>query len=455
MSTTIFDLQGPPGAGVLEPAPPRRRLPRPLAAAADLWRRGLLENVRFAMRGVIADKLRSALTVLGIVIGVATVIAMVSLIEGFNNQVRESFELFGATLVQFQKFDPRFGHGGPPPEQRNRKNLTYEDALALKRLCPSMKAVSPERYWFGGPDSQPVPSVVYGSTEGTPDTLVGTTEDYPEANNRAVGEGRFLSVSDVRRRADVVVIGFGLAETLFPHSDPLGKRVTIAGRRYEVVGVMEELGNSFGESTDLHVYLPITTYDLRFPWIKRTVGVNIATVPKRPEWVDRIYEEGVAVLRVRRGLRFDQENDFGVRTTDALVGNFRRVTGGIALTMLFISSIALVVGGVGVMNIMLVSVTERTREVGVRKALGATNRDVLAQFLTEAMTLAAVGGVVGVAVGIGIATVVREVSPLATATPLWSILVGLGVSISIGLFFGAYPAWQAAKLDPVEALRYE
>ena len=413
------------------------------------------ENVRFAVGALRSHKLRSALTVLGIVIGVTTVIAMVSIIEGFNANVIKDFQAFGATLVQFQKFDPQFGPGTRDPEQRNRKELTIEDAIALKELCPSMAAVSPERYWFAGDNETLNQDVIYKGKEATPDIVVGVTEDYPLANNHFIGEGRFISAGDVLRSAAVTVIGWSVADALFPFTDPIGKEVTIAGRKYQIVGVMEKQGSTFFESTDSHVYFPITTFDSHFPWIKRFRGVNIATVPKQPEWVPRIIEEGTAVLRARRKVPFNKPNDFGMMTPDKLIGNFQAVTGGITLAMIFISSIALIVGGVGVMNIMLVSVTERTREIGIRKALGAVKRDIITQFLTEAMTLSFIGGAIGVAVGLGIAALVRAVSPLATYTPLWSIVVGLAVSISIGLFFGIYPAVKAARLDPIEALRYE
>ena len=412
------------------------------------------ENVRFARIALAAHKLRSSLTVLGIVIGVTTVIAMVSIIEGFNNNVVKNFQAFGATLVQFQKYDPRFGPGERDESERQRKNLTYEDAIALKRLCPSMLAVSPERYMFAG-DGGPSIDTTYEGKEATPDALIGTTDDYPIANNHVVGEGRFFNDGDVRRSGAVTVIGHSIADALFPQRDPIGKWVTIAGRKYMVVGVMEKQGSTMFESTDSHIYLPLTTFDSTFPQIRRDRGVNIATVPKKPEWVDRIIEEGTAVLRTRRKVPFNKPNDFGIMTPDKLIGNFRAITGGITLAMIFISSIALLVGGVGVMNIMLVSVTERTREIGIRKAIGAVRRDIVQQFLIEAMTLSAIGGIIGIALGLAIAWAVRTTDMLPTTTPLWSIVVGFVVSVSIGLFFGIYPAYKAARLNPVEALRYE
>ncbi|HYI12617.1 MAG TPA: ABC transporter permease [Thermoanaerobaculia bacterium] len=411
------------------------------------------ENIRFAGIALTAHKLRSALTVLGIVIGVTTVIAMVSIIEGFNNNIIQNFQAFGATLVQFQKYDPRFGPGERDESQRQRKNLTFEDAIALKAQCPSMLAVSPERYTYSG--EGPSLDVIFGGKEATPDTVIGTIDDYPIANNHFVGDGRFISEGDVTRSAPVTVLGYEVSQALFANRDPIGKIVAIAGRKYQVVGVMEKQGATMFESTDLHVYLPLTTFDSHFPQVKRNRGVNIATVPKKPEWVERIVEEGRTVLRARRKVPFNKPDDFGIMTPDKLIGNFKAITGGITLAMLFISSIALLVGGVGVMNIMLVSVTERTREIGIRKAIGAVRRDIVQQFLVEAMTLSGIGGLIGVALGLAIAAAVRMLSPLPTTTPLWAIVVGLAVSVSIGLFFGIYPAYKAARLDPVDALRYE
>ncbi|MCB1009615.1 MAG: ABC transporter permease [Acidobacteria bacterium] len=421
-------------------------------------RRGFVENVRFAKTAILGHKVRTALTVLGIVIGVATVIAMVSMVEGFNRNVTEGFESFGSTLVQFQRNDPQFGPGGghDNEEQRLRRHLTYEDAMALRELCPAMRSVSPERYWFPSLRSGgQVPTLTYQGREGTPDTVAGVTSAYLDANNKQLALGRFISETDVRRGSSVLVIGWDLADALFPFGDPVGKSVSLSGRRYTVIGVFEKQGASGFESTDAHAMLPFPTFDRAFPWVARDYGVNIATVPFRPEQVDDVLEQGIAVLRQRRGLKFNQPNDFGIMTPDKLISNLRSVTDGISATMILIASIALLVGGVGVMNIMLVSVTERTREIGLRKALGAVRQDILVQFLIEAMALAALGGALGVAIGVGIAALVRNISPLATATPFWSIAVGLGVSASVGLVFGIFPAWRAAKLDPIESLRYE
>ncbi|HEU5162468.1 MAG TPA: ABC transporter permease, partial [Thermoanaerobaculia bacterium] len=358
-------------------------------------------------------------------------------------------------LVQFQKFDPGFGGPENDEEVRQRKELTWEDAQALKTLVPAMAAVSPERYWSGGENNTQIPDAIYGGNEATPDQFAGVTEDYAPANNRTIAEGRFINATDVLHSSPVVVIGFKVAETLFPNVDPIGRMITISGHRYLVIGVFEEEGATFFESSDLHVVMPLSTYDAHYPWIKKERGVTIATIPRRPEWVDRITEEGTAVLRARRRVPFNKPNDFGIMTPDKLIDNFRQITGGIALAMVFISSIALLIGGIGVMNIMLVSVTERTREIGLRKAIGALRRDIVTQFLIEAMTLSGIGGIIGIIVGIVIAAIIRAATPLPTETPLWSILTGFTVSVSIGLFFGIYPAYKAAKLDPVEALRYE
>jgi putative ABC transport system permease protein len=416
-------------------------------------RRGFGENVRFAFLAVRTHKLRAFLTVLGIVVGVATVIAMVSIVTGFNNNMVRNFQSFGATLVQFQKYESRFGPGHRDESERRRKDLTYEDAVALKESIPEMRAVSPERYLRNADVS-----VKYRDNETTTPVVAGVAPDYSVANNHFVAYGRFITESDFRHTANVAVIGEDVKKILFPREDPLEKVVNFNGEDFLIIGVLEKKGNAFGGSNDNFFLIPFPTFDRKFPQIKNSGGdtIHIATVPYTPDQVPVIIEKGTALLRVRRHVPFNKPNDFAIFTPDKLIESFQGITRGVTLAMVFIAMISLLIGGVGVMNIMLVSVTERTREIGVRKAVGAYRRDIVMQFLTEATTLSLLGGAIGVIVGIAVpAGIKRAFAALPAETPAWAILVGLGVSISVGIFFGLYPAVKASRLDPIEALRYE
>ncbi len=412
------------------------------------WR----ENVGFALTAMRAHKLRSFLTLLGVMAGVATVIMMVSFVVGFNEAVRAGFTSFGATLVQFQKFEPRFGGpGGAPEEQRNRRDLTIDDALALKRLSTFVAAVSPERYKFGNI------TVRAERSEANSPVLLGAAPDYMLANNHFVQDGRFFTDADVSHAARVAVIGIDVADALFPHRDPIDEELTLNGRAYRVVGLFERKGSFFGGSNDNFVAIPISAFDDQFPEVKNGGGdtIHIATVPKRAIDVPALIEEETAILRMRRGLRPDQPNDFAMFTSEGMLEQFQQITGGVAAAMIVIAGIALLVGGVGVMNIMLVNVTQRTREIGLRKALGATRRDIAVQFLLEAVTLTGVGGAFGIAFGLGVAFLARVAFDFQAAAPPWSVALGFSVSTAVGLIFGMWPALKAARQDPVEALRYE
>jgi putative ABC transport system permease protein len=416
------------------------------------WRISWGENMVFAFTAMREQKLRSFLTLLGVVAGVATVIMMVSFVVGFNNQVVSSFTQFGTYLVQFQKFEPRFGGpGGPPEEQRNRRDLTIEDALALKRLSKLVAAVSQERYLFGGNIQ-----VRAGRDEANGPLVLGTNPDYSEANTHFVDDGRFLTDADLSHSARVAVIGTDVAQALFPHRDPVDEAITVNGVPYQVIGIFEHKGGMFGSNNNF-VAIPITTFDEQFPEVKNGHGdtIHIATVPRRAEDVQALIEEETAILRARRGLRPNQPNDFALFTSQAQLEQFQQITGGVAAAMLIIAGIALLVGGVGVMNIMLVNVTQRTREIGVRKAIGATRRDIATQFLVEAVTLTGVGGALGIGVGLGAALLARLAFEFQAAAPLWAVLLGFGVSTAVGVVFGLWPAVKASRLDPIEALRYE
>jgi putative ABC transport system permease protein len=415
------------------------------------------ENVRFAFRAMKAQKLRSFLTLLGIVAGVATVIAMVSFVAGFNAAVTDSFSSFGTTLVQYQKYEPRFGGGGPlPEEQRRRRNLTIEDAKALKELNTLAKSVSQERYLFGPAGANVLVKNDKGKEANGP-TIVGTNPDYAPSNNSTVQDGRFLVDADIAHAGRVCIIGHDVAEVLFQKKDPLERQLYINGMPFTIVGLLDKKGSLFGGSADNIVLMPISTFDELWPEIKNGNGdtIHIATVPKDPERMYDMMDQGTAILRARRGLKASEPNDFAIFTSEGQLKTFQQVTGGIAAAMVVIASIALLVGGVGVMNIMLVSVTERTREIGVRKALGARRVDIAMQFLVEAVTLTSFGGAIGIALGLGIPQLVKLLLDFPAAAPLWSVFLGFGVSSAVGIGFGLWPAMKAASQDPIEALRYE
>jgi putative ABC transport system permease protein len=326
--------------------------------------------------------------------------------------------------------------------------------MAIRDLAPSIAAVSPERYLFQRAADL---TVRYRNREAQAPTVAGVIEDYPVANNHFVARGRFITRADVMHTTDVCVIGPDIVEALFPHEDPLEKEVSLQGRRFQVIGVLEPKGSQFFARQDNFFFIPFTTFDRYFPWVKNGGGdtIHIATVPRKPEWVGRAIEEGTAVLRQRRGLRFWEENDFAIMTPQRIIQQFEQVTAGVYLAMIFISAIGLLVGGVGVMNIMLVSVTERTREIGLRKAVGARRGDLLGQFLVEAASLTGLGGLIGVFVGVGVVAAIRASNLLPAVAPLWAVLLGLLVSVGVGIGFGMYPAIRAARLDPIEALHYE
>jgi putative ABC transport system permease protein len=368
-----------------------------------------------------------------------------------------SFQSFGASLVMFQKYEPRFGPGGPRPEgELRRKDLTLEDAAAIRASVPEARAISPQRYLWDNTDYH----LKHRDNEVRSPRVFGVMEPYAVATSRFVAQGRFLTELDVENAADVIVIGEDIRERLFPREDSLDKRIVLGHDAYTVVGVFEKKGKMFGESQDNFVVIPLSTFDRRFPWIR--VGgshgdaLRIAAVPYRPEQLPALIDKARQVLRTRRHVRFDLPDDFGIVTPDKMIESFQGITRGVTFAMIFIAFVSLLIGGVGVMNIMLVSVTERTREIGVRKAVGAFRRDIVLQFLTEATTLSLIGGVIGVAVGIAVpAGVKKAFDALPAETPLWSVVVGLAVSLSVGIFFGLYPAVKASRLDPIEALRYE
>lgn len=409
----------------------------------------LKEIINMAFDSIKSHKLRSFLTLLGIMIGVMTVIGMVSIIQGLNRSFLAELESAGSDLISVYKYDP-VQMGRRSEEERQRKDLTFEDAVAIEQECSLVKAVAVD---IVARIRESIP-IKYRNIKSQDSIVIGMNEKWPIVISIYLPEeGRFLTENDISHRTKVCVLGSELAETLFPHVNALEKKIRIGPEEFTVVGVLQKRGSIFGQSRDNFVGIPITTLMKYFPY--DLSDIEIIATPKQHGYMQDTIEQMTNVLRRRRKVGFGKPNDFVIATQDTFVNLYNQLTGAVYLVMVVISSIGLLVGGIGVMNIMLVSVKERTREIGIRKAIGARSADILKQFLIEAIFLTGVGGASGVIIGFGISFLVRAATPLPTSVTAWSVILGLLVSISVGLFFGIFPARKASKLDPIIALRYE
>ena len=406
------------------------------------------EALAMAMASIRATKMRAFLTVLGVLIGVSSVIGMVSLITGLNNSMARQIESLGSNVIYVSKYKPGIVIGHRSSEERNRKGITYDDAEAILANCSLIDAVSPENhYWQQGGNT-----AKYEGNEALRPDFVGVLPTYQDVNNTNMAEGRFLSDIDNHFRRMVCVLGADVAEALFPSLDPVGKDILVNGRRYNVVGVVEKRESLLGESMNNYILIPYNTFAKLFPWEKE-LWLECRT--PSPELIPAAIDQVTELMRRRRGVAYDKPEDFAVFTQESLMEQYRSITGAIYIAMVVISSIGLMVGGVGVMNIMLVSVTERTREIGIRKAIGARRKNIVWQFLIEAMTLSGLGGVMGILIGMGLALLINAVSPLPAAVSLPWVLIAFSVAVMVGLVFGIYPAYRAAKVDPIVSLHYE
>jgi putative ABC transport system permease protein len=409
----------------------------------------LREVLRMAVDSLRSHKLRSFLTILGIVIGVMTVIGMVSIIQGLNKSFLSELQSAGSDMIDIQKNDP-VQMGRMSEEERTRKDLTFDDAKAIEAGAPLVRAVAVSIYVSPFEAKE----VKYQNAKSDTAMVIGMNEKWPSVMSLYLPRlGRFITDAEVTRSARVCVLGSELADTLFPTVNPLGKEIRVGPEAFTVVGVLDKRGQMFGQSRDNFVGLPITTLMKYFRYEKD--GLEIIANPRRSEDLQETIEQIRGVLRQRRKVPYGKPDDFAVMTQDSMVDLYNQLTGAAYLVMIVISSIGLLVGGIGVMNIMLVSVKERTREIGIRKAIGARSGDILRQFLIEAIFLTGTGGIIGVLIGFGIALIVKAVTPLPAAVSWWSVVLGLGVSAAIGLFFGIFPAQKAAHMDPIVSLRYE
>jgi len=414
-------------------------------------RTGILgETMRMAVDSLKSHKMRSFLTALGIVIGVMTVIGMVSIIQGLNRSFLRELEAVGSDIIGITKFEPGIQVGDRTEEERQRKDLTFDDAVTLKQESDLIRAVAVS-LTVNLFESVPVK---YQNIRSEDAFIIGMNEEYPQVLSVYLPQkGRFLIASDILHSTKVCVLGADTAETLFPHANPLGKEIRIGPEQFLVVGVLQKRGAMFGRSQDNFVGIPITTLMKQFPY--DLANIQIIAAPKNHGTLTETIEEITNILRQRRKVGFGKPNDFAVFTQDTIIDLYNQITGAAYMVMIVISSIGLLVGGIGVMNIMLVSVKERTREIGIRKAIGARPADILKQFLFEAVFLTGAGGILGIIVGFLIALLVKAATPLPASVTPWSVALGFLVSVSVGLFFGIFPARKAARLDPIVSLRYE
>jgi len=398
-----------------------------------------------------------------VVIGITAIVGMTSLIRGFDRSLRDSVKALGPSTIILTKLSiVSISSGAEFSDLLRRPNLTVEDAKAIEKLAPTIETVD---ILLGTGLAQTNERMYYRGERTKQLTIVGATEQFAEARFAKVTLGRFFTQPEVLHRRRVVVLGDTAYQGLFAKSglDPIGKKVRIGAVEYTVVGVLEKAPSvgGFGNDQDDMVVIPQTTHQIMFSTNatrRRLAGQNSATIMIVPyAWASR--EDSLAdveeIMRIRHGLKLDEPNDFDLATQDAILRVWDQISRATFLALIVISSIALMVGGIGVMAIMMISVTERTREIGVRKALGARRQEVLFQFLSEAAVLTSIGGILGILCGSGIGLGVTLATGFPISLPWWSFAIGLGFSASVGIFFGMYPAFKASRLDPIEALRYE
>jgi putative ABC transport system permease protein len=414
--------------------------------------KGFTENFKMAIDTLRTNKLRSFLTIFGVVVGVITLMLIGSIISGIDTALKKEIESFGTNSIFLYKFD--IGITGPPTrEQRMRKPLTLEDAEAIQTLSTIKTAVpflDISSNFFG----QKIMVTGKNGKTSASVQLNGTFHEMEKTETEILVDGRWFTKSEDETKADVCLIGDTVRESYFPFENPVGKTLEVGGREFRVIGLLQKREQLFGggggnnDQSNI-IYMPVGSALRLKPFAD---DVFILAVAKNG-FLEQAKEQVEDTLRIRRKVKFGEPNSFSMSTAESIISQFRSLTVGVAAATLLIASVGLLIGGIGVMNIMLVSVTERTREIGIRKAIGAKRSDILLQFLIEAVTLTGFGGVIGLIIGWLLSLLIQLVTP--TYLPLWAPVLGFGFSVAIGLIFGIFPAWKAAGLDPIEALRYE
>jgi putative ABC transport system permease protein len=413
-----------------------------------MTRLAFLNGLFLALETIRSHKMRAFLTVLGVIIGTGTIIGVSAILTGFDASMTSVLRSFGPNSIIVFKFPVGFRVGNLSPEERTRKNLSYENAVHLRERCKSVEDVSAMLFPTNG-----MVNAKYMGNDMYDINLFGVEEGYSRGSGQVdIHLGRFFTDEESRRRTNVAVIGADIEKGLFANLDPIGKTILVGGHEFTVIGSMLRPAASFFGDTDSRVLLPYGTMQKMYPNARENAIVVTAMNGKLPQALDEVR----TVLRIDRRVRYDKPDTFALSTAEQMVSDFHQITAMTFLVMVVLSSIGLLVGGIGVMNIMLVSVTERTFEIGIRKAIGAKKLDILIQFLIEAAALTGLGGIIGIIFGWVISVIARNVFPsLPAAVPLWAALTGIVVSVGVGLFFGIWPANKAARLDPVVALRYE
>lgn len=398
-----------------------------------------------SFQSILNNKLRTSLTILGVVVGIFSIIVIMTIITMLQNSIEDGLAMLNKNTFQIQKFDIIQNHA-QRRNQRTRRNITVVEANRLKKMLTQAKYVGAEQWQ--------VSIVKFGNKKTNPNINIGgQTVDAMRTNDFKVEFGRDLRESDIQNSTDVCIIGYAVLEKIFPNFNPIGQTVRVDGRPLRVIGVMEKQPEMFGQSNDNYVLIPITTWQNMYGKYSRSV--NIMVTAYNTEDYDDVIESAIGHFRKIRKVPPGEPNDFSIFSNESMITTVNDITGPIKIGALVVSVIALLAAGVGIMNIMLVSVTERTREIGIRKAIGAKKSSILIQFLFEAIILCLVGGFIGIVVGVGIGNLAGSLLSAQSAIPVDWVIIGISLCVTVGLIFGTYPAYKAANLDPIEALRYE